>query len=169
MLRTDVKRWSLVGIVAGLLIILVTPLFPIGLFLVSLFKERWNCWLTTRYQATDPIPEDKRLWGKYTLQNIGSILTQFLLMVLASVIILRDGHTIQDFFVMTTASSPTPESIQVMHGWNTDNVSAGSDCGLCANICLSKESQSFKKRTFLSVRFYAELKQDMRGLGLFAL
>ncbi len=39
-------------------------------------------------------------------------------MVLASVIILRDGHTIQDFFMMTTASAPTPESIQVMHGWN---------------------------------------------------
>lgn len=118
-LGTDVKRRSLVGIVVGLLIILVTPLFSIGLFLVSLFKGTLNGWLTTRYQATDPISEDKRLWVKYTLQNIGSILTQFLLMVLASVIILRDGHTIQDFFVMTTANSPTPESIQVMHDWNT--------------------------------------------------
>ena len=39
-------------------------------------------------------------------------------MVLASFIILKDGHTIQDFFVMTTASTPTAESIQVMHGWN---------------------------------------------------
>ncbi len=39
-------------------------------------------------------------------------------MVLASVIILKDGHTIQDFFIMTTTSTPTAESIQVMHGWN---------------------------------------------------
>ncbi|MBU7538090.1 hypothetical protein KGM86_06525 [Leuconostoc lactis] len=119
LLGTDVKRRSLVGIVVGLLIILGTPLFPIGLFIVSLFKGTLNGWLTTSYQATDPIPEDKRLWVKYTLQNIGSILTQFLLMVLASVIILKDGHTIQDFFIMTTASTPTAESIQVMHGWNT--------------------------------------------------
>ena len=91
---------------------------PIGLFIVSLFKGTLNGWLTTSYQATDPIPEDKRLWVKYTLQNIGSILTQFLLMVLASVIILKDGHAIQDFFIMTTTSTPTAESIQVMHGWN---------------------------------------------------
>lgn len=85
---------------------------------MSLFKGTLNGWLTMSYQATTPIPEDKRLWVKYTLQNIGSILTQFLLMVLASVIILKNGHTIQDFFVMTTASTPTAESIQVMHGWN---------------------------------------------------
>ncbi|WP_259345586.1 hypothetical protein [Leuconostoc lactis] len=85
---------------------------------MSLFKGTLNGWLTTSYQTTTSITEDKRLWVKYTLQNIGSILTQFLLMVLASVIILRDGHTIQDFFMMTTASAPTPESIQVMHGWN---------------------------------------------------
>ena len=116
MLGTDIKRRSLVEIVVGLLMIVGTPLFPIGLFIVSLFKGTLNGWLTTRYQATAPIPEDKRLWVKYTLQNIGSILTQFLLMVLASVIILRDGHTIQDLFVMTTASSPTVASIQVMHG-----------------------------------------------------
>ena len=32
--------------------------------------------------------------------------------------IIKDGHTIQDFFIITTASAPTPESIQVMHGWN---------------------------------------------------
>lgn len=93
-------------------------MFPIGLFIVSLFKGTLNGWLTISYQAITPIPEDKRLLVKYTLQNIGSILTQFLLMVLASVIILRDGHTIQDFFMMTTASAPTAESIQVMHGWN---------------------------------------------------
>lgn len=118
LLGTDIKRRSLFGIVVGLLMIVGTPLFPIGLFIVSLFKGTLNGWLTTSYQATTPIPEDKRLWVKYTLQNIGSILTQFLLMVLASVIILRDGHTIQDFFMMTTASAPTAESIQVMHGWN---------------------------------------------------
>ena len=118
LIGTDVKRRSLVGIVVGLLMIVGTPLFSIGLFIVSLFKGTLNGWLTTSYQATAPIPEDKRLWVKYTLQNIGSILTQFLLMVLASVIILKDGHTIQDFFIMTTASTPTAESIQVMYGWN---------------------------------------------------
>ena len=63
LLRTDVKRRSLVGIVVGLLMIVGTPLFPVGLFIVSLFKGTLNGWLTTlttSYQATDPIPEDKR-------------------------------------------------------------------------------------------------------------
>lgn len=118
LLGHHVKRNSFIGIIGGLLIILLTPLFPIGLFIVSSFKGTLNGWLTNAYQERQPIPEDKRIWVKYTLQNIGSIIHQFLLMFIASVIIMKEGHTIRTFFLMTTAKAPTAESMQVMHAWN---------------------------------------------------
>ncbi|MCT8388502.1 hypothetical protein D0501_00075 [Leuconostoc holzapfelii] len=118
MLKQHVKRDSFIGIVGGLLIILLTPLFPIGLFIVSTFKGTLNGWLTREYSDKEVIPADKRIWVKYTLQNIGSILHQFLLMFIASVIIMKAGRSIQTFFVMTTAKWPTPESMRVMREWN---------------------------------------------------
>lgn len=69
--------------------IVFSPLFALGLFLTSLFKGSLNSSLTQDYENTVNIVEDKRIWVKYTIQNIGSILHQFLLMLLGSLIIIK--------------------------------------------------------------------------------
>ena len=102
LLGNNVKTYSLIGIFLGLLLIVFSPLFALGLFLTSLFKGSLNSSLTQDYESTINIVEDKRIWVKYTIQNIGSILHQFLLMLLGSLIIMKNGLSIKTLFVITS-------------------------------------------------------------------
>ncbi|MGO3592042.1 MAG: hypothetical protein ACTIOP_04165 [Lactococcus cremoris] len=118
LLGNNVKTYSLIGIFLGLLLIVFSPLFALGLFLTSLFKESLNSSLTQDYESTINIVEDKRIWIKYTIQNIGSILHQFLLMLLGSLIIMKNGLSIKTLFVITSTPIPTARSIELMKSWN---------------------------------------------------
>ena len=118
LLGNNVKTYSLIGIFLGLLLIVFSPLFALGLFLTSLFKGSLNSSLTQDYESTINIVEDKRIWVKYTIQNIGSILHQFLLMLLGSLIIMKNGLSIKTLFVITSTPIPTARSIELMKSWN---------------------------------------------------
>ena len=78
-----------------------------------MFKFKLNSRL-----STVNIVEDKRIWVKYTIQNIGSILHQFLLMLLGSLIIMKNGLSIKTLFVITSTPIPTARSIELMKSWN---------------------------------------------------
>ena len=114
LLGRNVMQYALLGVVLGLGVIAFTPLFPVGVLLTSTFKGALNAWTTAQYEGIATISEDKRIWVKYSLQNIGSILHQFLLMLLGSFIILQDGFSIRSFFVITSTPVPTLRSMQLM-------------------------------------------------------
>ena len=118
LLGRNVMQYALLGVVLGLGVIAFTPLFPVGVLLTSTFKGALNAWTTAQYEGIATISEDKRIWVKYSLQNIGSILHQFLLMLLGSFIILQDGFSIRSFFVITSTPVPTLRSMQLMTSWN---------------------------------------------------
>lgn len=106
------------GILTGLIIIAFTPFFAIGVLVTSTFKGTLNNWLTSEYDLITRISEDKRIWVKTSLQNIGSILHQFTLMLLGSLIIFNDGFPLGTFFKATSSPKPTPESINLMNTWH---------------------------------------------------
>ena len=58
LLGNNVKTYSLIGIFLGLLLIVFSPLFALGLFLTSLFKGSLNSSLTQDYESTINIVED---------------------------------------------------------------------------------------------------------------
>ena len=113
-----VKQYALLGILFGLITIVFTPFFPIGVLLTSTFKGALNAWITAQYEEIETVSEDKRIWVKYSLQNIGSILHQFLLMLLGSFIILDKGLSLKSFFVITSTPVQTLKSMQLMTSWN---------------------------------------------------
>lgn len=118
MLSKNLKNYSLMGTIVGLLIILSTPFFTIGIFCTSLFKSSLNSWLTKQYSDTPSLPNDKKIWVKYTIQTIGSISHQFILMVVASLILTRTGKTIREFFIYSSKAEATSKSMEVMQSWN---------------------------------------------------
>lgn len=117
-LMKNLRGFSMLGIVVGLLLVVLTPFFSIGIFITSLFKSTLNAWLTNQYGQAEYLPTDKRIWVKYTIQNIGSISHQFIMMILASIIVKNDGLPVKIFFVMTSREKPTADSISVMTSWN---------------------------------------------------
>ena len=118
LLLKNLRLYSLIGISMGLLLVVGTPLFSIGIFVTSLFKSVLNSWLTGQYGEASYLPTDKRIWVKFTIQNIGSIGHQFFMMILASVIVRNDGLPVKIFFIMTSREKPTLDSINVMTSWN---------------------------------------------------
>ncbi|MGM0238307.1 MULTISPECIES: hypothetical protein [Enterococcus] len=114
----NMKNYSLLGVIVGLVTILATPFFSLGIFLISLFKSILNSWLTIQYSETESLPMDKRIWVKYTIQNIGSISHQFILMILASVILTSDKKTVKEFFIYSSRAVSTHNSMVIMQSWN---------------------------------------------------
>lgn len=118
-LDTRVEPIALVGILSGLIMILFTPLFEIGILVLSIFKSIFNSWLTNIYRYQDYLPKDKRLWVKYTVQGIGSIIHQFILMIIGSLLIFKNQSSIKRFFMVTSQKHPTATSKSLMENWNS--------------------------------------------------
>ena len=70
------------------------------------------------YRHQDGLPKDKRIWVKYTIQSMGSILHQFVLMIIGSLLVLDNQSSVKTFFVMTSQKIPTVESRTLMINWN---------------------------------------------------
>lgn len=72
---------QLIGLFGSLLILLIPGFFTIGLFFVSFCHSIISGWLNrTCYEISADIPMDQRVVIKYTTQNQGSVVHQFLLM-----------------------------------------------------------------------------------------
>ncbi|MCP0887142.1 hypothetical protein LB941_07315, partial [Ligilactobacillus sp. WILCCON 0076] len=112
------KKFALIGILSGLTLLLVTPLFTIGILILSTFKSIFNSWLTGMYVSQNELPRDKRIWVKYTIQSMGSIMHQFILMVIGSLLVFENQSSIKHFFVITSQKIPTVESRALMTNWN---------------------------------------------------
>ncbi|MBM7544485.1 hypothetical protein JOC59_001202 [Weissella beninensis] len=112
------QQWALVGIVLGLLVGVSTPVMPIAILIISLFKGVLNKSLNTVYLTKNTLPKDKRMWVKYTIQGIGSILNQFILMIIGSVLVLESQRSIQTFFMLTSQTTATATSQALMQVWN---------------------------------------------------
>ncbi len=117
-LENRIKINALIGITVGFLIILLTPFFSVGILVLSIFKGLLNKYLTDTYLYQANLPKDKRLWVKYTIQSIGSIMHQFLLMLIGSVLILENQASIKYFFIITNQQYPTLTSKYLMTNWN---------------------------------------------------
>lgn len=116
--KKDIRLYSLIGIAIGTLLIFFTSFFSIGVLITSSFKSMLNSWLNTQFFEADYLPKDKRFWVKYSIQNTGSIIHQFTLMIVASLIVRNDGLTVSNFFTMTVTKIPTAESMKTMTSWN---------------------------------------------------
>ena len=114
----DSKKNSLIGMTVGLILVLITPFFTSSVLILSTFKSVFNGWLTNAYRHQDELPKDKRIWVKYTIQSMGSIVHQFVLMIIGSLLVLDNQSSIKTFFVMTSQKIPTVESRALMNNWN---------------------------------------------------
>lgn len=112
------KKISLIGMTVGLILVLITPFFTSSVLILSTFKSVFNGWLTEIYRHQDELPKDKRIWVKYTIQNMGSIAHQFVLMIIGSLLVMGNQSSVKTFFVMTSQKIPTVESRTLMTNWN---------------------------------------------------
>lgn len=74
------KTYSLLAVLAGLFLILTNTWITFSIFLISFFRTLFNSWITSSFYQMDSIPQDKRVLTKFTIQNRGSMLHQFILM-----------------------------------------------------------------------------------------
>ncbi|MBE9389949.1 hypothetical protein [Vagococcus salmoninarum] len=118
LLQIEIRKKSLIGITLGLMIILLTPFFSIGILTLSIFKGVLNTHLAETYLCHNNLPLDKRLWVKYTMQSMGSIMHQFILMLIGSFIVLENQTSIKNFLIITSQKHPTLVSKSLMTNWN---------------------------------------------------
>lgn len=116
--KGKIKEFALIGMTGGLILLLFTPLFTIGILILSTFKSVFNGWLTDKYVSQNELPMDKRIWVKYTIQSLGSIIHQFILMIIGSLLVFENHSSIKNFFVITSQKIPTVESRALMTNWN---------------------------------------------------
>lgn len=114
----NIPRVSITGITIGLLIIMLTNFFSIGILIVSIFRSMLNSFLNTTYYYDAHLPDDKRLWIKQSIQNIGSIFHQIILMVIAFYISKLENISIKTFFVISKANTASNFDKQIMFTWN---------------------------------------------------
>ena len=56
--------------------------FPVSVFLISFFYTGTSSWLNKEYYQIRSIPYERRLISKFSMQNVGSITYQFIVVVL---------------------------------------------------------------------------------------
>ncbi|MEG0256055.1 MAG: hypothetical protein RR554_09275, partial [Vagococcus sp.] len=90
LLGKQVKRTQLVfwGILLGLVLLLFNSTFFIGIFVVTLFNSHLNQLLNQWVYKNGDLPQDYRLYAKYRLNNLGSIIHQIVMMLLIYLITL---------------------------------------------------------------------------------
>lgn len=104
------QRWGrqrapllfLSGQAVGLLLILWSAGMWSGFFILSLFRSICSAWLNEQHFAMTTLPFDQRLIAKGTVQNEGSLLHQFVLMLTLSGLILWRGLPQNTLLSITT-------------------------------------------------------------------
>ncbi len=106
---------QLLGLSSSLLVLLIPNGFAIGVFLLSFWHVVTGSWLNKEYYQTDTaIPMDRRIVVKYTTQNKGSVIHQFLLMTLLFVLAKEMGEPIHLLLITLNHESVPIESVQLL-------------------------------------------------------
>lgn len=109
---------SLAMIIIGLLTILLTNFFSIGVLITSLSKSILNKNILFYYQELNTVSEDKKMWVKQSIQNTGSLLQQFTMMAAGSILLLKNGEFIKRIYTIMNRDTPTLSSKVLMNHWN---------------------------------------------------
>lgn len=117
-LSNHLKEYAIAGVIFGLMIVMLTPFFSIGIFFTSLFKTSLNSYLTQNYVGADYLAQDRRIWVKYSIQNIGSISHQFFLMLIGAIVMRTQHLPVNSLFIMTNTDHPTASNMAIMSYWN---------------------------------------------------
>lgn len=106
---------QLLGLSSSLLVLLIPNGFAIGVFLLSFWHVVTGSWLNKEYYQTDAaIPMDRRIVFKYTTQNKGSVIHQFLLMTLLFILAKEMGEPIHLLLITLNHESVPIESVQLL-------------------------------------------------------
>lgn len=106
---------QLLGLSSSLLVLLIPNGFAIGVFLLSFWHVVTGSWLNKEYYQTDAaIPMDRRIVVKYTTQNKGSVIHQFLLMTLLFILAKEMGEPIHLLLITLNRESVPIESVQLL-------------------------------------------------------
>ncbi len=106
---------QLLGLSSSLLVLLIPNGFAIGVFLLSFWHVVTGSWLNKEYYQTDvAIPMDRRIIAKYTTQNKGSVIHQFLLMTLLSILAKEMGEPIHLLLIMLNHGAVPIASAQLL-------------------------------------------------------
>lgn len=106
---------QLLGLSSSLLVLLIPNGFAIGVFLLSFWHVVTGSWLNKEYYQTDvAIPMDRRIIAKYTTQNKGSVIHQFLLMTLLFILSKEMGEPIHLLLIMLNHGAVPIASAQLL-------------------------------------------------------
>lgn len=106
---------QLLGLSSSLLVLLIPNGFAIGVFLLSFWHVVTGSWLNKEYYQTDvAIPMDRRIIAKYTTQNKGSVIHQFLLMTLLFILAKEMGEPIHLLLIMLNHGAVPIASAQLL-------------------------------------------------------
>ena len=80
--RQDPKILNVYGFLFSLIILLFSPIFSLGIFLLSAFTSSTGSFLNKTFYHEEILPKDERIITKYSTQTKGSICHQLLLVTL---------------------------------------------------------------------------------------
>ena len=80
--KQDLKVLHVYGFLLSLFVLLFSPVFSVGIFLLSIFTSATGSFLNKTYYQEEILPKDERVITKYSTQTKGSICHQLLLVTL---------------------------------------------------------------------------------------
>lgn len=112
------KDYSLIAMFFCLFLILMNLSITLGIFLISFFRTTFNSWVTSAFYQSEGIPQDKRVLTKFTFQNRGSMLHQFLLMGIILLLSKFDQTSIRMFLILEVTKQSNPPMHKLVHQAN---------------------------------------------------
>ncbi|MGX7245788.1 hypothetical protein ACWOC1_13175 [Enterococcus quebecensis] len=112
--EVDPKIVQLSAFIVSLFFLLFRPLFPAGIFLLSLCISATGNFLNQLYYQEKLLPQDQRIITKYSIQTKGSVTHQLLLMSVLWLLVEQENLPVKTVLQITAHRTNNPAAIQLV-------------------------------------------------------
>ena len=112
--KMDKELIHIFGLILSLLLLMFQPIFPVGVFVFSLFISGTSSYLNRVFAESEELPKDQRVIIRYSIQSKGSITHQFLMITGLWIMAKSSGVSINTVLQITGHKEATPQILQMI-------------------------------------------------------
>lgn len=112
--KMDRELIHIFGLIFSLFLLMSQSIFPIGVFVFSMFISGTSTYLNQVYAESSELPKDQRIIIRYSTQSKGSITHQFLIMSGLFIMAKETGVSINTVLQITGHKQSTPQILHII-------------------------------------------------------
>ncbi|MCB5956108.1 hypothetical protein LI954_14145 [Enterococcus sp. CWB-B31] len=113
-LKLDRELIHIFGLIFSLILLMFRAIFPIGVFIFSMFISAASTYLNQVYAESSELPKDQRIIIRYAAQSKGSIVHQFLIMGGLWIMAKGSGISINTILQITGYREGNPQILHII-------------------------------------------------------